>query len=77
LKSVLYCKLVDEAVYENNVYVSVKPNPVSSIRSNVINSTCITLLWETTNSVQFYPKEHLITVSSQGVPVTVSNACKT
>ncbi|XP_060566513.1 uncharacterized protein LOC132725410 isoform X1 [Ruditapes philippinarum] len=64
------CNINVTSVFHIDTSKIVKPNPVSSIRSNVINSTCISLLWETTNSEQFYPKEHLITLSSLGGPVT-------
>ncbi|XP_053395075.1 leukemia inhibitory factor receptor-like [Mercenaria mercenaria] len=43
----------------------VKPNPVSSISSKVIDSTCIQVFWNTSDSEPQNPKEHRIIVSSK------------
>ncbi|XP_045175005.2 uncharacterized protein LOC123536162 isoform X3 [Mercenaria mercenaria] len=48
----------------------VKPNPVFGVFPKVINSTCIQLSWDTSDSEQQYPKEHRVIVSSEGVNVT-------
>ena len=53
------------------MFISVKPNPVSNMKVYVINSTCLTLAWNTTESGPFYPKEHLIKVSGGGEDVKV------
>ncbi|XP_053395130.1 interleukin-6 receptor subunit beta-like isoform X2 [Mercenaria mercenaria] len=47
----------------------VQPNPLSSISSKVVNSTCIQLLWNTADSEPQHPKEHRVIVSAKGVNV--------
>ncbi|XP_045157983.2 uncharacterized protein LOC123524111 [Mercenaria mercenaria] len=64
-----HCGINVSSVFPIDISRIVKPNPVSRISSKVVNSTCIQLLWNTTDSEPQHPKEHRVIVFAKGTNV--------
>ncbi|XP_045158175.2 uncharacterized protein LOC123524203 [Mercenaria mercenaria] len=65
------CGIDVASEFHINTASIVKPDPVSSVSTNVINSTCIKVFWDTSDSEPQHPKEHRVIVSSEWDNITM------